>query len=136
MIIRAILAMSACIALVIGLVLWIDSTLPNSTRRVELVADYDARLHVGETLILVHSEGKVRHTYEITFDGEVVRFHCDDWFCDDLAPATLNNNGDIVNVDVDWFSEQLHVSRRADGSASVQWPGGFFSGWDYRPYSG
>ncbi len=134
MTIRAILAVVACIAFVIGIVLWIESTLPNSTRGVELVADYDVRLPVGETLILVHRAGKVIHTYEITYDGKTVRFHCDDWFCSDLTPAILSNDGGTIDVDVSWPSDPLHVSRRPDGTASVVWPGGFLSGWEYRPY--
>jgi len=131
---RWVVGIVVVVAAVAGILWWVDSTTPNSTQGVSLTADYEARLPVGETLVLVHTVGKARSTYEITYDGEVVRFHCPDWFCSDLEPAALNNNGSTADVDVSWLGEPLHVSRRPDGAASVRWPGGFLSGWEYRKY--
>jgi len=127
---KAFLAIVACIATLIGLAVWWDSSIPNSTPGVSVVGGNTARLPGSETFILTHLFGKTTQVWEITYDSkDAVKFHCQTWFCSDLDTAHLCGVDCNVDVDAGW-GDHFTLSLRKDEAVNVKWPWG----WTYRPY--
>lgn len=126
---KVVLGLGVAIALIIGLVVLLENSLPKSTQGVHLVGDNKVRLPAGEKFVLTRLFGKTQEEWEITYDGvDSVRFNCTS-MCNDLATTKLNGVNNIVDVGAGW-GDHFYVWLRPDGAVSIKWPWG----WDYREY--
>lgn len=134
------IAIVVVIATVVGLAYWVDSTLPNSTKGITIVADNTARVAQGEDFVLTHTTycGKsctVIHVWHITFDGgQMVDFQEDGllWFSGDHKVGTLCGVDCTTKVHMEWMVD-MYATQRSIGDMNVvdvKWPWG----WNYRPY--
>jgi hypothetical protein len=125
--IRSVYFVIALLGLICMCAFGIEAITPRSTAGVSVVDNNTARLPESEIFVLTHQVGKTRYVWEITYNGEAVKFNCHG--CPDLDTTTLCGVDCQVEIDSGLLTGNFTLWEHADGTVYIEWP----AGWHYRP---